>query len=131
VLADCFVARQFFTNMRFSFAPLSACKDKAKSEKYLSTAGIINMFIIFKKARYIAYKLNLLYFLKSTGFSPVFKLTLLFSSRYVLKAQSFCEDYFKMTDRPKGFVLTPSRLGKPPNTEEASAAKPVFTGDVN
>jgi hypothetical protein len=36
-----------------------------------------------------------------------------------------------MTDRPKGFVLTPSRLGKPPNTEEASAAKPVFTGDVN
>jgi hypothetical protein len=41
------------------------------------------------------------------------------------------EDYFKMTDRPKGFVLTPSRLGKPPNTEEASAAKPVFTGDVN
>jgi hypothetical protein len=42
-----------------------------------------------------------------------------------------CEDYFKMTDRPKGFVLTPSRLGKPPNTEEASAAKPVFTGDVN
>ncbi len=30
VLADCFVARQFFTNMRFSFAPLSACKDKSK-----------------------------------------------------------------------------------------------------
>ncbi len=76
------------------------------------------------------------YFLNSTVFSLIFRrlqlpVTLLFSSRNVLKAQSLCEDYFKMTDRPKGFVLTPSRLGKPPNTEEASAAKPVFTGDLN
>jgi hypothetical protein len=71
-----------------------------------------------------------LYFLKSTVFSPVFKLTLVLNSRNVLNL-SVREDYFKMTDRPKGFVLTPSRLGKPPNTEEASAAKPVFTGDVN
>jgi hypothetical protein len=90
VLADCFECAAILTNMRFSFAPLSACKDKAKSEKYLSKAGIINMFIIFRKAHYIAYKLYLLYFLKSTVFSSVFKLTLLFSSRYVLKAQSFC-----------------------------------------
>ena len=33
-----------------------------------------------------------------------------------------------MADRPKGFVLTPSRLGKPLNAEETSSAKPVFTG---
>jgi hypothetical protein len=35
-----------------------------------------------------------------------------------------------MSDRPKGFVLTPSRLGKPANTEETAAAKPVFTGKI-